>query len=182
MSGTFEFEGLNPQYAFLPAQVELVGERDPQQVLEETGELLEALVREVPADRFRQRPEHGKWSPNEILGHLADCEWGFGFRLRTIFADESPSLAPFDQDRWVDVQCHRSREPQELLAAFQALRPQNLLAWSRIDARTKRERSAPHPEAGIPYTLELLHYIHAGHDLAHLAQIIRALERIERAG
>jgi hypothetical protein len=32
----------------------------------------------------------GKWSPAQILCHLADCEIAFGFRLRQTLAEDQP--------------------------------------------------------------------------------------------
>jgi len=36
----------------------------------------------------------------EILGHLADVEIVYGYRLRQMLADTKPVIAPINQDAW----------------------------------------------------------------------------------
>jgi hypothetical protein len=40
------------------------------------------------AEVLRARPFEGKWTPNEIIGHLTDSEWVYGYRLRLILSDD----------------------------------------------------------------------------------------------
>src|SRR5208283_2539220 len=51
-------------------------------------------------ERVAAPPAPGKWSPAEIVCHLADCELVFAFRLRQTLAEDAPTLQPFDQDKW----------------------------------------------------------------------------------
>jgi hypothetical protein len=41
-------------------------------------------------------PAPGKWSPAEIIAHLADCELVFAFRLRQTLAEDAPVIQPFE--------------------------------------------------------------------------------------
>ena len=43
------------------------------------------------------RPFAGKWTPNEIIGHLTDTECVLGFRSRLILCEDHPVIAPMDQ-------------------------------------------------------------------------------------
>src|ERR1700747_1528274 len=51
-------------------------------------------------EQLRHKPAPDKWSILEILGHLADIEIVYGYRLRQMLADEKPVIAPMDQDAW----------------------------------------------------------------------------------
>ena len=64
-----------------------LGERDPLRVLEETASTLEEIMRKHSAEVLRARPFAGKWTPNEIIGHLTDSEWVNGYRLRLVFVE-----------------------------------------------------------------------------------------------
>ena len=60
----------------------LLGNRSPMEVLSETPARLADIVSHTHADVLKTRPFPGKWTPNEIIGHLSDAEWVFGMRLR----------------------------------------------------------------------------------------------------
>ena len=96
----------------------LVAERPPLAVLSETADALRAILKERPALAFQQRPFPGKWTPNEIIGHLTDAEWALGYRTRTVLCDDHPRITPYDQERWVTGQGHNERQPQELVELF----------------------------------------------------------------
>ena len=46
------------------------------------------------------KPAPEKWCALEILGHLADVEIIYGYRLRQMLADTKQVIAPIDQDAW----------------------------------------------------------------------------------
>ncbi|HEY1271766.1 MAG TPA: DinB family protein, partial [Terriglobales bacterium] len=46
------------------------------------------------------KPSPEKWCIQEIVGHLADVEIVYGYRMRQMIADKNPVLAPIDQDDW----------------------------------------------------------------------------------
>ncbi len=160
--------------------LELLGEREPMEVLEETPAALGGLVSDHRPEVMRARPCADKWTSNEILGHLADAEWVFGYRLRAILTESRPALPPFDQDRWVERSGHNERRPADLLGLFGALREFNLMLWEALTP-ADLHRSGVHETRGEE-TLELMRRITAGHDLCHLAQMTRCLEVIEKRG
>jgi len=49
---------------------------------------------------LRYKPSPDKWCILEILGHLADIEIVYAYRLRQMLADKKPVLATMDQDDW----------------------------------------------------------------------------------
>ena len=159
--------------------LELLGERDPIEVLDETPRVLVRVIAQNPVELMRQRPFEGKWTPNEILGHLADSEWVFGYRLRAILTEDRPLLAWFDQDSWVARSNHNDRDPADLLELFRTLRVFNLSLWRGLSP-ADLERSGIHDKRGEE-SLGLMLRITAGHDLWHLAQLDRYLQAMHRA-
>jgi hypothetical protein len=151
-----------------------LGERDPLDVLAETPEVLRRLVAGVSPQVMRARPFAGKWTPNEILGHLLDAEWVFGYRLRAILCDDKPTIIGMDQEKWVARQQHNDREPAELVEAFTALRRQNVALWKRMTP-SDLARSGQHNERGEESLATML-VLEAGHDLSHIDQIQRYLD------
>ncbi|MDR3682368.1 MAG: hypothetical protein P4L11_01470, partial [Geothrix sp.] len=78
-----------------------LGHQDPLEVLGRTAEALAAIVLEHGRRRMQVRPIEGKWTPCEVLGHLCDCEWVYGYRARLILCEDNPAILGMDQDRWV---------------------------------------------------------------------------------
>jgi hypothetical protein len=152
----------------------LVGDRNPLDVLAETPSALTRIVREHSAAVLRMRPCEGKWTPNEIIGHLGDGEWVYGYRLRLILCEDDPALVGTKQDQWVSRQRQNEREPSELAEIFAALRRLNLALWTRLSL-PDLARVGLHNERG-PESLDVMLRLTAGHDLSHLAQIHHYLQ------
>ncbi len=162
--------------AYVRRMQRLLGDRDPLAVLSATPDLLADIVRSHSVSQLKTRPFEGKWTPNEILGHLVDIEWVFAFRLRRALCDRDPAIEGFDQTRWVARQAHNDTEPAAHLEAFTLLRPYNIALW-RMATPDDLKRTYQHQERGAE-SIETLRILHAGHDLAHLDQITRYLDAI----
>jgi len=59
-----------------------------------------AAVSGLSNKALHYKPSPEKWCVLEILGHLADVEIIYGYRLRQMLADTKPVIAPIDQDAW----------------------------------------------------------------------------------
>src|SRR5262249_19101528 len=129
--------------AYCEKMFSLLGNRPPLEVLAQTPDTLTDLVEKHSAAVLRTRPFEGKWSPNEIIGHLSDSEWVYGYRLRLILCEDSPNILGTKQDSWVASLRHNEREPSELVEIFGTLRQLNLAAW-RQTSPADLERSGQH--------------------------------------
>jgi hypothetical protein len=67
---------------------------------EKSPKEIAAAVSGLPGNVLRYKPSPEKWCVLEILGHLADAEIIYGYRLRQMLADTKPIIAPLDQDAW----------------------------------------------------------------------------------
>ena len=164
---------VNPAYGFLNAQIALLGSRDPIDVLAATSESLEDMVAQHSIEELQRRTDES-WTGVEILVHLTDMEWIFGFRARTILCDDNPRLPEIDQNAWVSVQRPNDWPPEQVIVDFRALRGVNLQMWKRM-TESDLERTGEHVGAGITISLGTLLRVHAGHDLRHLSQLHTAL-------
>jgi hypothetical protein len=149
-----------------------LGAQDARAVLASTPGLLQQATAVLSLGQITSPIAPGKWSPREIVAHLADCELAFSFRLRQILAapaSEPAFLQPFDQDAWA-----RHYSAYELPAALELFKANRL--WNLKLVGTLRQadldRPAHHPERG-DLTFHTVLEMMAGHDLNHLAQIQR---------
>lgn len=151
---------LNPYAKFLDS-------RPVESILAESGSTLALLLTEIGPTRANTAPAPGKWSPAEIICHLADCELVFAFRLRQTLAEEGHIIQPFDQDKWAVH--YPDTDAGEALALFIALRYWNLkLVHKSLPAAANR--TVTHPERGT-MTFQTIVETMAGHDLNHIAQL-----------
>lgn len=67
------------------------------QQIERTRNLLAPLTDAQARFRYAE----GKWSPKEIVGHLADAERVFSYRLLTFARSDSSPLPGFDENAYV---------------------------------------------------------------------------------
>ncbi|MEE9130338.1 MAG: DinB family protein [Phycisphaerales bacterium] len=158
--------------------LDTLGQREPLAILRHTPDELRRVVEHHSADVLRQRPFAGKWTPNEILGHLVDHEIVSMCRIRTMRFDDVPWLSRYDQERWVQMQGHNEREPDELVRRFSELRKLNLEQYESLSP-DELTRANPRGDGGKIALAELMR-VHAGHDLSHLDQIDRYLDSLVR--
>src|SRR5258708_15339563 len=156
---------LNPYEGFLDGRpIETILAATPVEI----AKLIETIG---PAKGF-QAPAPGKWSPGEIVAHLADCELVFGFRLRQTLAEDAPVIQPFDQDKWAKT--YKAISPDEALQAFQGIRNWNLVLLEDLPTGAA-SRKVTHPERGT-MTFQTIIETMAGHDLNHHGQLRRRAE------
>jgi hypothetical protein len=106
----------------------------------------------------------------EILGHLADVEIIYGYRLRQMLADTKPVIAPLDQNAWARNLNYLDSPPSELVAFYGLGRHHNLRLLRNLKAYDL-SKSAFHPEMQREMTVADLIERMGGHGTAHLQQI-----------
>ena len=166
--------GVSDPQAYRDRLFRLLGDRDPLEVLAQTAPALADTAQKHSARVLRARSFAGKWTPNEIIGHLVDSEWVYGYRLRLILCEDNPTILGMNQDLWVAGQHHNERESLELVDTFRAMRQLNLALWSRMSP-ADLQRTGRHNERG-PESLGVMMRMMAGHDLSHLEQLSRYIQ------
>ncbi|MBB6144627.1 putative damage-inducible protein DinB [Silvibacterium bohemicum] len=144
-----------------------LGKDDPLKVLSATPRKIEQLIEDLGSERMDQPSAPGKWSPREIVCHLADTELAFAFRLRQTLAEGDHVIQPFDQEKWAAN--YAAYDAREALTLFCAIRNWNL-ALLRFTSEEQRSKTVTHPERGA-MTFWIIVETLAGHDLNHLTQL-----------
>jgi DinB superfamily len=137
-------------------------EKSPKEIAAAVSGLSPAVL------RYRSDPQ--KWCILEVLGHLADIEIVYGYRLRQMLADEKPVIAPMDQDAWTKNLGYLDASAPEWVALYGLNRHHNLRLLRRLKVEDL-EKSAFHPEYKKDVTVGRLIEQMAGHGANHLAQI-----------
>ena len=157
--------------AYVSALIDLVGDREPMAILQDTRSALLQAIAPVSPDQIRQPERPGKWSIAQILQHLADSEIVLSWRYRLILSQNRPQLTGYDQDLWADRLHYEEADPTLALQLFSELRRANLRLLMRT-APADLYRVGLHSERGEE-SIEHIRRLNAGHDLLHLRQIER---------
>jgi uncharacterized damage-inducible protein DinB len=139
-------------------------EKSPKQVA--------AAVSGLPEKVLRYKPSPDKWCIQEILGHLADVEIVYAYRLRQMLADKKPVISPMDQDNWARSLGSLETPPAEMVALYGLNRHSNLRLLQRLKPEDL-DKSAYHPETKENFTVAQLIERMATHGANHLEQIER---------
>lgn len=143
-------------------------EKNPKQIA--------AAVSGLPEKVLRYKPAPDKWCIHEILGHLADVEIVYAYRLRQMLADKKPVIAPIFVDDWARNLHYLDTPPAELIALYGLNRHANLRLLRHLKP-ADLEKSAYHPELKKDFTVAQLVERLGTHGVSHLEQI----EKLKKA-
>jgi hypothetical protein len=130
--------------------------------LETTGALLGGL--DETAAKARYAP--GKWSVQELTGHLADTERIMAYRALCVARGEAAPLPGFDEDAYVAAAAFDARPWAEVLEEWRAVRRATLALFRGLPAAALARIGTAN---GGPMSPRALAYIIAGHEMHHLA-------------
>jgi hypothetical protein len=159
--------------AYVRALLDLLGSRDPLEVMAELVPWLEIRMRGIAEPALRRPEAPGKWSVIQVIQHLADSDMVAGYRIRMVLSENRPPLPGYDQDHWAG-EFHYADVPVVLaMNQLRGLRAANLHLWKQLTAQ-QLARVGIHAERGPESAARILRLMGA-HDLVHRRQIQRIL-------
>jgi uncharacterized damage-inducible protein DinB len=136
----------------------------PLAMLEDQLKRFESL-RSLPEDKANYRYAEGKWTVKDLVGHMADTERVFSYRLIRIARNDKTALAGFDENAWAASAPHSHRVMRDVADELIAVRRATLpLIWSLDEAAVSRSGLANNK----PVTARALVWIIPGHAQHHL--------------
>jgi hypothetical protein len=128
-----------------------------------------ALLRSLDPQKRLYRYAPGKWSIQQMLGHVIDAERVFAYRALTAARKDSNKLPPFEEDDWVAAAHIEAYDWEELVEEFAQVRAATVHFFQHLSpdawTRTVTANSAP-------ASVRALAYITLGH-VAHHTSILR---------
>ncbi|MGI9105301.1 MAG: DinB family protein [Pyrinomonadaceae bacterium] len=138
-------------------------------MLEQAPGVIVPLVRDVPAQVLKRRPQAMKWSAHEHACHLAEVHPLFFSRLELMLKEPQPRLTPYHPDTDdeegallnVDLSQALERFTRERAELVEELKDLSIEDW---------QRTAQHPEYAH-YSLFIMFRHLALHDMLHAYRI-----------
>ena len=149
---------------FFAGYIGKVPDSGPLQMLEAQESAFDALG-ELNEERGDHRYAEGKWSVKEVLGHMADAERVFAYRLLRIARGDQTPLPGFDENAWAVTAPHAHRRIKEIANEMSAVRAASLALYHTLDATAIANQGTSN---NAPITARALSWILAGHAQHHL--------------
>lgn len=157
---------------YVESLLHALGGRSPIDQLAETVSEVRRSTAGLDMEQLTAHPAR-EWSVTENVGHLFDVDICYGFRIRLILTEDRPSYPAYDEKRLGAL----PKPPfAELLDAWDSLRRANVLLFRSMD-EAQQGRVGIHPEQGEEPAIRLPQKM-AGHDIAHVNQIVRTIEAV----
>jgi hypothetical protein len=136
-----------------------------QKILKDYSNRLTAVSEET----YTYKPQAGKWSKKEILGHLVDSAQNNIRRFVVAQYEDVPTIV-YNQDKWVDIAGYQHYPIQDLVALWTLLnRHMARVLTNTSEEAARRKSDTCGPET---YTIEWLAADYCHHLLHHLHQIL----------
>ncbi len=152
---------------FLPyyeRYIDLVASGDVLAALSKQMAETQALLRSLPASVATYRYAPGKWSVNEVIGHLIDSERIFAARALRFGRGDAAPLPGFEQDDYVSNSSFDSFPLSELSSELGVVRESTIFLFKHLQEDAWMRRGIAN---GAEVSVRALAYIIAGHELHH---------------
>ncbi len=148
--------------------IALVPDGDLLAELSRAGAATAAMFRAIPPEKAHFRYAPGKWSVQEVLGHIIDTERVFGYRAMCFSRGDTTPLPSFDENAYTPESGADQRTLDSLVAEFAAVRAATVALFGGMtDAQLARRGTA----SGNPMSARAAAYVIAGHERHHTGQL-----------
>jgi len=145
--------------------------------IEEAPARLRAAVERLSTEQIDTPYRPGGWTVRQVVHHVPDSHLNSYTRFKLALTEEEPTIKPYYEDRWAELDDARTAPLEISLALLESLHRRWVLLLRSLKpadfARTFR-----HPELGL-VTLEKNVALYAWHGRHHVAHITALRERMK---
>jgi len=122
-------------------------------------------LRSLPEEQGNHRYADGKWTVKEVIGHIADAERVFTYRLTRIARGDQTPLPGFDENAWAKTAPHGNRKMSSVVDELIAIRRSSLALIDSLDESSIGNTGVANNN---PVSARAICWILAGHTQHHL--------------
>lgn len=149
---------------FYAGYVGKVPDSGPLPLLQQQIGELERL-RSLPEDKANHAYDTGKWTVKELIGHVADAERVFSYRLTRIARGDKTPMPGFDENAWARTAPHRKRPIAAVVDELIAIRRATVALVESLDESTMSNVGLANNNS---ISARAICWIMAGHTKHHL--------------
>jgi hypothetical protein len=142
--------------------------------LEAGPQTISRLIRWIPADRMDVPSHPGRFTPREVIAHLADWEPISRGRMQTAFERPGAEVPDLDEGQIAIEKRYSEWDPLETAEEFVRRRSETL-AWLSSLQKSDWRKTAIHTARGEMSIYDFAN-LELGHDMYHIAQLCQVLE------
>jgi hypothetical protein len=142
--------------------------------LVETSNLIDALSKglnstlgffeSIPTDKWDYRYADGKWTPRDILQHIADTERIFAYRALYFARSNNAELKGFDENLFAENALASHKSVVDLLQDYVAVRNATLSLFKNLDENQLKQNGKAN---GSTMSVRAAGFVICGHEIHH---------------
>lgn len=144
--------------------------------IQNTPTALRAAVAGLSAEQIETPYRDGGWTVRQVVHHVPDSHMNAYVRFKLALTEDVPTIKPYAEDRWADLDDTRTTPVGTSLALLDALHGR----WVDLLRSLKPgdwKRTFHHPERGN-VSLEMNVALYAWHGLHHVAHVTELRRRM----
>jgi hypothetical protein len=133
---------------------------------------LRAAVASLSSEQLDEAYRPEGWTVRQVVHHLADSHLNAYTRFKLGLTETEPTIKPYDENRWAQLEDGRHADPEVSLALFETLH-RRLVIFLRSVQPDEFPRKLNHPEFGVVSLDWLLqdYEWHGRHHIAHITSL-----------
>jgi uncharacterized damage-inducible protein DinB len=137
--------------------------------------LLRAALGGLSDEKLSTPYRPGGWTLRQLAHHMPDSHMNSYVRFRLALTEDEPTIKPYQEDRWAELDDARTAPVEMSLALLDSLHARWVLLLRSL-AGPDWQRTFRHPERGL-MTLEQNLALYAWHGRHHIAHVTGLRER-----
>ncbi|MBV9573908.1 MAG: putative metal-dependent hydrolase [Acidobacteriales bacterium] len=140
--------------------------------IERTPQELRAAIQGLSDQQLDTPYRDGGWTVRQVVHHVPDSHLNAYVRLKLALTEENPTIKPYDEARWAQLQDSRSTPIEVSLTMLDSLH-RRWVGLLRSLSPEDWKRTFQHPEQGaVPLEKNLALYSwHGKHHVAHITEL-----------
>lgn len=159
------FENEFPNDKYFSFYIEKLESQNVIKVLMEQESLVKKIYKNLSEEQKMYQYAVGKWTPQQILGHLTDTERIFGYRALCITRGEKQALPGFDENEYMDASHFNEIPFESLLEQYRLVRESSIALFSSFSEEVASRMGNAN---GHAVSARALVWMIAGHERHHL--------------
>jgi len=145
--------------------VSKVTQHDLIEALHDSSQKFIAFIDSLPKEKYLYRYADGKWTIQDIVAHLIDCERIMVYRALTIARNDKTNLPGFEENDYAAESNAGYRSMSVLMEEYKHLRKSTILFFEGLNEQMALRKGIAN---GNPITVRALGYSISGHETHHM--------------